>query len=154
MVKKIKSQRQSNLRLCQGIIVNPMHKHISTPLVYIHKYGALRLSTSYCFQNIGPYPHLYYRTCNNQGNTRSKKTEKGKRYDSCKVILKYSMNNTTKKVVHKQGYIYHRAKIIPCSPILTNSDAILIINFIKTCLTDLKKTGQLLRLCLVNSLDF
>ena len=36
--------RQINLRSCEGIIVNPIHQNISTPLMYFHKYGDLCLS--------------------------------------------------------------------------------------------------------------
>ena len=64
------------------------------------------------------------------------------------------MIKTIKEVFHKQGDNYHRAETTSCSPILTDCDAILIVNFSKTCLTDLNKTGQLPKLCLVNSLDF
>ena len=59
-----------------------------------------------------------------------------------------------KQFFHKLGDKYHRAEKISCSPILADSDAIFIVNFSKTCSTDLNKTGQLLRLFLLNSLDF
>eukprot|EP00978_Attheya_sp_CCMP212_P040400 scaffold219940_cov69-Attheya_sp.AAC.1 len=81
-------RKQSNLRSCEGIIVNPTQKIILTPLIYFHKYSALRISTSYCFQNLGPYPQLYSRECNNDGKMRTKKTDtKGIRCDSCQDIL-------------------------------------------------------------------
>ena len=63
-------------------------------------------------------------------------------------------DKTTNKFFHKLGDKYQRAETIACSPIFTDSDAIFIVNFSKTCSTDLNKTGQLLRLCIVNSLDF
>ena len=131
-----------------------MRKNISTPLIYFNKYGALCLSTSYCFQNIGPYPKIYSITCNNEDKMRSKNTEKGRRCNSCQVIFKSSMIKTIQKVVHKRGDNYHRAEAILCSRIVTYNDAISIVNFSQTWLKDLNKTGQLLRLFIVNSLDF
>ena len=64
------------------------------------------------------------------------------------------MIKTIQKVVHKQGDNYHRAEAILCSRIVTDYDAISIVNFSQTWLKDLNKTGQLLRLFIVNSLDF
>ena len=83
----------------------------------------------------------------------SKKTEKGRRCDSFQVVPKFSMIKTIKKVFHKRGDNYHIADKILCAPILTDSDTIFIVNFSKTCLKDLNKTDQLLRSCLVESLD-
>jgi hypothetical protein len=126
---------------------------VQQPLIYFHKYGALRVLTLYCFQNLGPYPQLYSRKCNNEGKMRTKMPEIGRRCDSCEMILKSSINNI-KKIVCKQGETYHRAETISFLPILTELDVTSIKNFSKTCLTDLSKTGQLLRSRLVNSLHF
>ena len=63
---------------------------------------------------------------------RSKNTEKGRRCDSCQVIFKSSMIKTIQKVVHKRGDNYHRAEAILCSRIVTDYDAISIVNFSQT----------------------
>ena len=73
---------------------------------------------------------------------------------SCQDILNSTMINTTRIIIHQLGSSYHRSVTIALSPALTDSDGTFIDNFRKTFPTDLRKSGQLRRLCLVNPLCF
>ena len=82
-----------------------------------------------------------------------KNTEKVRRCDSCQDILRSTMINTIKSIVHQGGVNYHRSVKISLSPTLTDSYATFIEKFRKTCSTYLRKYGHLLRSCLVKPLD-